>query len=505
MMRLMKGKDAADEVYREISERMDALRQRGIRPKLAVVLVKGDPASAYYTEAKRKIAERLTVAFELHKLDAGVEQVAVLELIRRLNADRSIHGIMLELPLPAQLNAPDIAAAIAPEKDIDGVTPANRLAVMTGAPGLYPATPQACIRLLRHYGYELAGRNVALVGRGQTVGLPLFHLLQREQATVTVCHSRTPDLAAHLRAADIAVVAAGKPHLVTEAMVHPGLVVVDAGINEVEDGVLTGDVSPGARELVAAASPVPGGVGALTTAVLFRNLLQATEQREAAAGAAGEATNAAAGTGRIWDGTLRGFLARAASAEPTPGGGSVAAVAGALGAAMTAMVGNLSQGDRFGPEISRRMAEAVARMDALTARYDELLEADMAAFGRYMDALRLPKETDGQMLRRKEVLQEAAAAAVDVPLALMALCLEGLRSADAIAEEANRNVISDLGIGAVQFEAAARSALLTVEINLPSLRGEEEKRRLAAEAELLMKETEALSRRIVSVVKGRIT
>jgi|GEM_PF-463327 len=294
MMRLMKGKDAADEVYREISERMDALRQRGIRPKLAVVLVEGDPASAYYTEAKRKIAERLTVAFELHKLDAGVEQVAVLELIRRLNADRSIHGIMLELPLPAQLNAPDIAAAIAPEKDIDGVTPANRLAVMTGAPGLYPATPQACIRLLRHYGYELAGRSVALVGRGQTVGLPLFHLLQREQATVTVCHSRTPDLAAHLRAADRAVVAAGKPHLVTEAMVHPGLVVVDAGINEMEDGVLTGDVSPGARELVAAASPVPGGVGALTTAVLFRNLLQATEQREGGAGAAGEATNAAA-------------------------------------------------------------------------------------------------------------------------------------------------------------------------------------------------------------------
>jgi methylenetetrahydrofolate dehydrogenase (NADP+)/methenyltetrahydrofolate cyclohydrolase len=193
----------------------------------------------------------------------------------RLNDDPAVHGIMLELPLPGHLQASRITAAISPMKDIDGVTPANKLAVVTGEPGLYPATPQACIQLLKHYGYTLEGKNVALLGRGQTVGLPLFHMLQRENATVTVCHSRTPDLTYHLGHAEIAFIAVGRLHTVKAEMVHANLTLIDAGINETAEGKIAGDISPEAAMVAAALSPVPGGVGTLTTAILFQNLMKA--------------------------------------------------------------------------------------------------------------------------------------------------------------------------------------------------------------------------------------
>jgi methylenetetrahydrofolate dehydrogenase (NADP+)/methenyltetrahydrofolate cyclohydrolase len=165
---------------------------------------------------------------------------------------------------------------------VDGITPANRLALLTGAPGLVPATPQACIRLAKHYGCKLEGSNVTLIGRGQTVGMPLFHLLQREQATVTVCHSRTRDLKLHLAHADIAFAAAGTRGLITREMIHPDLVLIDAGMNELPDGTITGDVDSAAGEAAAAFTPTPGGVGTLTTALLFDNVWKAYELQQAA-------------------------------------------------------------------------------------------------------------------------------------------------------------------------------------------------------------------------------
>ncbi|WP_116190694.1 bifunctional 5,10-methylenetetrahydrofolate dehydrogenase/5,10-methenyltetrahydrofolate cyclohydrolase [Paenibacillus taihuensis] len=279
MARLLKAKEAADLVYAVILEHVQEHQRNGIRPRLATLLIEGDPASAYYAKSKQRIAEKLGIAFDLHSLPANVSPDELIGLIGTLNADERIHGIMLELPLPKHLSVTAIVSQIAPLKDIDGVTPANKLATMTGEMGLYPATPQACIELLRHYGYTLEGSNVALIGRGQTVGLPLFHLLQREQATVTVCHSRTPDIASHLRSADIAIVAAGKPGIVNREMVepNPSLVVIDAGINETADGAIIGDAAADLSEAAAAVSPVPGGVGTLTTAVLFRNLMEAIQ------------------------------------------------------------------------------------------------------------------------------------------------------------------------------------------------------------------------------------
>ncbi|MDI4647669.1 bifunctional 5,10-methylenetetrahydrofolate dehydrogenase/5,10-methenyltetrahydrofolate cyclohydrolase [Cohnella hashimotonis] len=280
MTTIMKAKEAAERIYDHVRSRAQALKESGTQPQLAVILVEGDPASAYYAQAKRKIADRLGVAYRLHELPASATEASLLQLIAECNADPAIHGILLELPLPARLSARRIERAIAPAKDVDGVTPANKLAVVTGEAGLYPATPQACIALVKHYGYALEGADVTLVGRGQTVGLPLFHLLQREQATVTVCHSRTPDIAAHLSRAAFAFVAVGRPDTVTPGMVHPGLVLVDAGINELADGSIAGDVAAGAGDRAAAYSPVPGGVGTLTTAIVFRNLMDAIDWQQ---------------------------------------------------------------------------------------------------------------------------------------------------------------------------------------------------------------------------------
>lgn len=277
MTLLMKAKEAAAQVYDSIRSQVEEMKQSGLHPHMATILVEGDPASAYYAQAKQKIAAKLGISFSLHTFQAHVTENEILQLIARLNEDPSVHGIMLELPLPKHLSANQLEQAISPLKDVDGVTPTNKLATVTGQPGLYPATPQACIKLLKHYGYTLEGKNVTLVGRGQTVGLPLFHMLQRENATVTVCHSRTPDIAAHLAHAEIAFVAVGRPGVVTREMVHPSLTIIDAGINEIDGGKIIGDVSADVDSHVAAISPVPGGVGTLTTAILFENLLKAID------------------------------------------------------------------------------------------------------------------------------------------------------------------------------------------------------------------------------------
>ncbi|GBF74402.1 bifunctional 5,10-methylene-tetrahydrofolate dehydrogenase/5,10-methylene-tetrahydrofolate cyclohydrolase [Paenibacillus sp. 598K] len=274
---LMKAKEAADQVYDSIRTRVEEMKKNGLQPLMATILITGDPASEYYAKAKLKIAEKLGVAFQLHSFQADVTEKKILQLVTQLNEVPSVHGIMLELPLPKHLSASRIEKAISPNKDVDGVTPTNKLATVTGSAGLYPATPQACIKLLKHYGFTLAGKNVTLVGRGQTVGLPLFHMLQRENATVTVCHSRTPDIASHLGHADIAFVAVGRPDVVTQTMVHSSLAIIDAGINEMAGGKIAGDVAADVSSCVAAISPVPGGVGTLTTAILYENLLKAID------------------------------------------------------------------------------------------------------------------------------------------------------------------------------------------------------------------------------------
>lgn len=520
---VLAAKQEAERIRTETARATAAYREEGIVPKMAVLLVEGDPASAYYAEAKRKLAERLGIAYELAVLPQDTEQERMEAIVRGWSQDPDIHGIMLELPLPSGLSTAAIAAGIAPHKDIDGITPAGKAALLTGEPALYPATPQACIRLLRAHGYELSGKHAVIVGRGQTVGLPLFHLLQREQATVTVCHSRTADLARHVRQADIVFAASGRPGLITASMLNPASVVIDAGICELADGSVVGDVAADALTVAAAVSPVPGGVGTLTTAMLFANLMTAIrlQRNDGIEASRPERNNDMAATrlqrnnaeregeeGRAaatlqFDRTIRSFVSESSAAVPTPGGGSVAALAGALAASMVRMAIGFSGGAEE-PEHRRAIEDGARRLEAWSAECERLLEADIACFNRYMEALRLPKASEEQKQVRRATLRAATLQAIDVPMALMRLCREALQLAEELAPLLNPNLISDLGIGAVLFEATAQASDLTVAINTAALSDAEAAGAYEAEAAALRKHCLAHKETVVDIVRGRM-
>ena len=273
---LLTTKEMANNIYADLTKRVEGYRGRNICPLIVTILIGNDPASEYYVNAKERIAKKIGVDFKLLHLEAEVKQSDLLEIIEQLNNDSSVHGIMLELPLPSHIELEAVANVISPLKDIDGITPENKMACMSGAEGLYPATPQSCIRILKEYGYTIQGKRVVLIGRGETVGKPLINLLLRENATLTICHSHTNNLAFYTQEADIIIAAVGKPNLVMPEMVSSKNVIIDAGINETTEGIV-GDVTKEVREHVSAISPVPGGVGTLTTAILFENLLAAIE------------------------------------------------------------------------------------------------------------------------------------------------------------------------------------------------------------------------------------
>ncbi|WP_067930121.1 bifunctional 5,10-methylenetetrahydrofolate dehydrogenase/5,10-methenyltetrahydrofolate cyclohydrolase [Alicyclobacillus kakegawensis] len=269
------GRGLALDIRARVRAQALAWQARGVTPRMVTVLVEGDAASDFYANAKRRTARQLGIELEVRQVPADTSQAQLLSVLEQLNRDPLVHGIMVELPLPPSIDTQTVIAAIRPEKDIDGLTPHNRMANLCGTPGIYPATPEACVQLAEYHGYPLAGRHAVLVGFGQTVGQPLLHLLLRKGATVTVCHIGTPDLRVHTRQADILFVAVGKAGLIREDMVHERLWVIDAGINESPDGGVVGDVHPAAAARAAACSPVPGGVGPVTTALLFSNLMQA--------------------------------------------------------------------------------------------------------------------------------------------------------------------------------------------------------------------------------------
>ena len=275
MAQLLDGKEIAKVLKEEIKEEVRSWREKGVNPKLAVVLVGDDPASVVYAKSKQKVSESLGIDFELSVLPADSSEESVLALIDSLNANPDVHGIMIELPLPKHISKERVMAAVRPDKDVDGVHPINRGYILSGQEGLFPATPQSCIEIMLRSGVEIAGKHVVIIGRGQTVGKPLVFLILKHNATVTICHSRTPDLGAFTRQADIVIAAVGKAKLVKKDMIKPGAIVVDAGINELPEGGICGDVDfEEVKEVASLISPVPGGVGSLTTALIMKNVLK---------------------------------------------------------------------------------------------------------------------------------------------------------------------------------------------------------------------------------------
>jgi len=278
---ILDGKLVAQKVLEEVRAGVARVKDRsGVVPTLAVVLVGDFAPSKVYVANKKRAADTVGIASQDHLHPEGLDRGALLALLRRLNADPRVHAILLQLPLPAGLDEDEAIAAIAAEKDADGLHPVNLGRLLAGAPTVVPCTPAGCLELLDHYGCDLKGAEAVVIGRSRLVGKPLAQLLLARHATVTMCHTRTRDLAAHTRRADILCVAAGRPRTVTGEMVKEGAWVVDVGINRLETGKLVGDVdfaSVAAR--ARAITPVPGGVGPMTIAMLLRNTLRAAERQ----------------------------------------------------------------------------------------------------------------------------------------------------------------------------------------------------------------------------------
>jgi len=281
LAKILDGKAVAASIREEVRAEVQALKEQGITPKLAVVIVGEDPASVIYARSKERACKNSGIAFELHSFPETATEEEVLAKLAELSNDPNCHGIMVELPLPKHISKEKVMLAVHPDKDVDGLNPINRGRMFTQKDGLFPVTPQSCIEIMKRQGVTLEGKNVCLVGRGDTVGKPLIFLLLNENATVTVCHTRTKDLKQHTLSADIIVAAAGRAGLITRDMVNPGTVVVDAGINEV-DGKTVGDVDFDAvSEVAGAITPVPGGVGSLTTVLIQKNILKAVTLQRA--------------------------------------------------------------------------------------------------------------------------------------------------------------------------------------------------------------------------------
>lgn len=275
--RVLKGGELAAKIRAEVKEEAEALASRGFSPRLVAVVVGEDPSVQSYISVKQRLAERVGVLFETIALPATASQKELEAAIDVLGKDPAVHGIVLELPLPSGLDADRALSRIPHAKDVDGLTSANIALALAGqeSDALLAATAQACVMLAETEG-SLAGKRVTLVGKGRTVGRPLIPLLLNRGATLTICHSKTKDLASATLEADIVIAAVGKADLITKAMVKGGQVVIDAG-TVARDGVIVGDASPDIWGIVAAATPVPDGVGPLTTAFIFKNLIKAVK------------------------------------------------------------------------------------------------------------------------------------------------------------------------------------------------------------------------------------
>jgi methylenetetrahydrofolate dehydrogenase (NADP+)/methenyltetrahydrofolate cyclohydrolase len=275
---LIDGNALSKKLRLDVAERAAALNERGITPGLAVVLVGENPASQVYVRNKVKACADNGLHSVLEQYPATLSEADLLGRVYALNKNPAIHGILVQLPLPAHMDAQKVIEAISPAKDVDGFHIASAGALMVGQPGFWPCTPYGCMKMLESIGYDLKGKHAVVVGRSNIVGKPMALMLLQKNATVTICHSATKDLKALTLQADLLVAAVGKRNVITADMVKPGAVVIDVGMNRNEEGKLCGDVDfDGVREVASYLTPVPGGVGPMTITMLLVNTLEAAE------------------------------------------------------------------------------------------------------------------------------------------------------------------------------------------------------------------------------------
>lgn len=281
---LIDGVAVSSRLRADVSARVQALGAKGITPGLAVILVGDDPASAVYVRNKIKACADTGVRSVFEKYDATLAEDALLARIAALNADPSVHGILVQMPLPKHINPHKVIEAISTSKDVDGYATLSAGELMTGQPGFRPCTPYGCMKLIETTGIDLRGKHAVVIGRSNTVGKPMALLLLQANATVTICHSASADIGHHTRQADVVVAAVGRRNVLTADMVKPGAVVIDVGMNRNDEGKLCGDVDFAAvREVASHITPVPGGVGPMTITMLLVNTLESAERVAAGA------------------------------------------------------------------------------------------------------------------------------------------------------------------------------------------------------------------------------
>jgi methylenetetrahydrofolate dehydrogenase (NADP+)/methenyltetrahydrofolate cyclohydrolase len=277
--RLIDGTALSKQLRAEVAERAAALTARGMKPGLAVILVGDDPASAVYVRNKVKACHDSGLHSVFEKYDATLSEAELLARIEALNEDPAIHGILVQMPLPKHIDPHKVIETISPLKDVDGFHVSSAGALLVGQPGFKACTPYGCMKLIESTGQAIKGKHAVVIGRSNTVGKPMALLLLQANATVTVCHSATPDLGHHVRDADIVVAAVGRRNTVTADMVKPGAIVIDVGMNRNDEGKLCGDVDfAGVKEVAGWITPVPGGVGPMTITMLLVNTLEAAER-----------------------------------------------------------------------------------------------------------------------------------------------------------------------------------------------------------------------------------
>jgi methylenetetrahydrofolate dehydrogenase (NADP+)/methenyltetrahydrofolate cyclohydrolase len=276
---LIDGNALSQQWRAQVSQRVSALKAHGITPGLAVVLVGDNPASQVYVRNKVKACADTGMHSVLERYDTTLSEAELLARVDALNNDPTIHGILVQLPLPAHMDAQKVIEAISPAKDVDGFHVASAGALMVGQPGFWPCTPYGCMKMLESIGCNLRGKHAVVIGRSNIVGKPMALMLLQQNATVTICHSATPDLKAMTLQADVIVAAVGKRNVLTADMVKPGAVVIDVGMNRNDEGKLCGDVDfAGVKEVAGYITPVPGGVGPMTITMLMVNTLEAAER-----------------------------------------------------------------------------------------------------------------------------------------------------------------------------------------------------------------------------------
>ena len=278
---IIDGKKLAKEIRENLKIKCEELKERGIEPKLAVILVGNDKPSQIYVKNKSKACEEIGIKFEEYLLDENITQKELINLIEKLNKDNTIHGILLQSPIPEQLDINEAFRKILPEKDVDGFNPVNVGKLVLNQETFVSCTPYGIMKMFEAYNIDLTGKNVTIIGRSNIVGKPLIQCCLNKNATVTICHSKTKELKEHTKKADILIVAIGKSKFITEDMVKKDAIVIDVGINRDENGKLTGDVDfENVEKKASFITPVPGGVGPMTIAMLMNNVLKATKNLE---------------------------------------------------------------------------------------------------------------------------------------------------------------------------------------------------------------------------------